>query len=162
MPRKVKKKIGRRHKSKYEAKRQEGYEAARKKRRLAELVDTVSFLEELKESNTQYCEQLREDAYQLEDIIKRRTEVIEELKLVHRRMVSRVAPVSSGSSAAAKVKKTSPDEMTRSTFYRRVNSVTDQLTVANGGVEGRNNYIVHASQQLPHQHRVVSMSVNVY
>lgn len=160
MPRKGKKKVGRRHKSKTEERRQEAYGAERKKRRLAELVDTVSYLEEVKESNTQYCEQLRDDASQLEDVIKRRTKVIQELKSVHRRMVSEITP-SSSSSTVAELKKTSPDEMTRSTFYRRVNSVTDQLTVANGGVEGRNNYIVHASQQLPHQNRVVSMPVNV-
>ena len=148
MPRKGKKKIGRRHKSKTEERRQESYGVERKKRRLAELVDTVSYLEEVKESNTQYCKQLRDDASQLEDVIKRRTKVLEGLQGTHQQR-------------EGKVKKNSPDEMTRSTFYRRVNSVTDQLTVANGGVEGRNNCIVHASQHLPHQNRVVSMPVNV-
>ena len=50
---------------------------------------------------------------------------------------------------------TSPDEMSRSVFYRRVNQINEDLIIANGGVLGRDNFIVHSAKNLPHHKRLV-------
>ena len=50
---------------------------------------------------------------------------------------------------------TSPDEMSRSVFYRRVSEINEDLIAANGGEEGRDNFVVHSAKALPHNKRLV-------
>ena len=52
----------------------------------------------------------------------------------------------------------SPD-MPRSTYFKRVSSVNDGVVALAGGESGRTNYIVHASKQLRHPQRLVSVDL---
>ena len=73
--------------------------------------------------------------------------------------MSTPSPVSGA--VVGKVKETTPD-MPRSTFYRRMKDVGSALVTMNGGGNGRNQFLVHAVQQLPHPFRVVIVFFYMY
>ena len=73
--------------------------------------------------------------------------------------MSTPSPVSGA--VVGKVKETTPD-MPRSTFYRRMKEVGSALVTMNGGENGRNQFLVHAVQQLPHPFRVVIVFFYMY